>query len=279
MSAARRAPVFVRVKPLGKGKTGTSEARGSFQHDEGGFSLNGKQFSFPTAVVGDSTDQEGAYALCHVDSYISDFLDGVDVNVLAYGQTGSGKTHTTFGPPGLMERAGNGDFGTELVAEYGLFPRALYTILDRVQEMRAAGRTLVLTASCVELSYGMNLDMLFGKMPAFTNMQLKPAKLFGQTEVALSTRDDAISLFAALATRNSRATLMNDSSSRSHCFVTLTLLDATGGRDAIRESRLQFVDMAGSERLKDAHGKVTHAQILQMHILAAVAAPCAVCIL
>lgn len=93
-------------------------------------------------------------------------------------------------------------------------------------------------------------------MPAFTNMQLKPAKLFGQTEVVLRTRDDALGLFAALATRNSRATLMNDSSSRSHCFVTLTLLEAVDGHKAVRESRLQFVDMAGSERLQDAHGKV-----------------------
>ena len=56
--------------------------------------------------------------------------------------------------------------------------------------------------------------------------------------MALGTRDDAIGLFAALATRNSRATLMNDSSSRSHCFVTLTLLEATGGGDAVRGSRL-----------------------------------------
>ena len=256
-SRASRAPVFVRVKPLGKGKTGTSETRGTLQQNAPqGFSLNGKQFNFPTQVIGDSTDQEGAYALGDVDSYVCDFLNGIDVNVLAYGQTGSGKTHTTFGPPGLMERAGRGEFGTELVAEYGLFPRALYAILDRMVEKRSAGRKLLLTASCVELSYGMNLDMIFGKMPAFTNMQLKPARLFGQTEVALSSRDDALSLFAALATRNSRATLMNDSSSRSHCFVTLNLLDATDGVDAIRESRLQFVDMAGSERLKDAHGKV-----------------------
>lgn len=257
MATGGRAPVYVRIKPLGKGKTGTSEVRGSLQHhDEANFSINDKPFTFPRAVLGDSVEQEAAYAHSGMDSYVSDFLDGIDVNVLAYGQTGSGKTHTTFGPPGLMERAGSGAFGTQIVPEYGLFPRALYSVIDRVQDMRSTGRKLLLTASCVELSYGMNMDMLFGKMPAFTNMQLKPARLFGQTEVALGSRDDALGLFAALATRNSRATLMNDSSSRSHCFVTLTLLDATEGENTIRESRLQFVDMAGSERLLDAHGKI-----------------------
>ena len=47
--------------------------------------------------------------------------------------------------------------------------------------------------------------------------------------------DDPEGLAAGLIDRaggNSRATLMNDSSSRSHCFVTLTLLEATAGAAA-----------------------------------------------
>ena len=55
-----RAPVFVRVKPLGAGKTGTSETRGSLKHDNDTFTLNGKAFDFPTAVIGDNVDQDGA---------------------------------------------------------------------------------------------------------------------------------------------------------------------------------------------------------------------------
>ena len=249
-----RAPVFVRVKPLGAGKTGTSETRGSLKHDNDTFTLNGKAFDFPTAVIGDNVDQDGAYSLGDVDSYVADFLDGVDVNVLAYGQTGSGKTHTTFGPPGLMDRAGKGEFGTEVIPEYGLFPRALMAILDRLGSLDSGGNRALLTASAVELAYGMNMDMLFGKCPTFADLTRKPCTLYGQTEVVLRGREDALGLFAALATRNQRATAMNDSSSRSHCFVTLMLHVADGSGKTLRQSRLQFVDMAGSERLKDAHG-------------------------
>ena len=122
-----------------------------------------------------------------MDSYLTDFMNGTDVNVLAYGQTGSGKTHTTFGPPGLMERAGRGEFGTDVIPEYGVFPRALMAIIDRVA---AAGSNFLLTASAVELAYGMNLDMLCGKMPAFIDKVAKPNSLYGQSEAVLASRDD-----------------------------------------------------------------------------------------
>ena len=46
---------------------------------------------------------------------------------------------------------------------------------------------------------------------------------------------------------------MNDSSSRSHCFVWLTLRRLDSATDDVRTSRFQFVDLAGSERLSEAH--------------------------
>ena len=75
------------------------------------------------------------------------------------------------------------------------------------------------------------------------------------TEKILESMADIRELFAALATRNTAATMMNDSSSRSHCFAFLTLRIHDKQSDAIRTSRFQFVDLAGSERLKDAHGQ------------------------
>ena len=77
----------------------------------------------------------------------------------------------------------------------------------------------------------------------------------GMTEKILESMADIRELFAALATRNTAATMMNDSSSRSHCFAFLTLRIHDKQSEAIRTSRFQFVDLAGSERLKDAHGQ------------------------
>jgi hypothetical protein len=56
---------------------------------------------------------------------------------MAYGQTGSGKTHTVFGPPGILARAGAGEYGTDIHHDYGLFPRGVITIFRRVEELRA----------------------------------------------------------------------------------------------------------------------------------------------
>ena len=77
------------------------------------------------------------------------------------------------------------------------------------------------------------------------------------TEMPLDTWSDLRKVYSALATRNTAATMMNNSSSRSHCFAFLTLRVLDVPLDTVRTSRFQFVDLAGSERLADAHGDVS----------------------
>ena len=57
---------------------------------------------------------------------------------------------------------------------------------------------------------------------------------------------DVVHLAAAVESRLTRGTLMNHNSSRSHCVAVLKLTVLEGG--AVRESRLQFFDLMGSER-------------------------------
>ena len=57
---------------------------------------------------------------------------------------------------------------------------------------------------------------------------------------------DVVHLAAAVESRLTRRTLMNHNSSRSHCVAVLKLTVLEGG--AVRESRLQFFDLMGSER-------------------------------
>ena len=83
----------------------------------------------------------------------------------------------------------------------------------------------------------------------------KPPRLFGMTELVLDSKASLRHVYAALASRNTQATLMNDSSSRSHCFAILTLRTRDAAADSVSTSRFSFVDLAGSERLKDAHGE------------------------
>merc|ERR1711998_284170 len=83
-----------------------------------------------------------------------------------------------------------------------------------------------------------------------------PPRLYGMTELPLNTPEDVLRTFQALASRNTAGTTMNDSSSRSHCFVFLNLYTHEDGQ--VRRNRFQFVDMAGSERLSEAHGGQTN---------------------
>ena len=82
----------------------------------------------------------------------------------------------------------------------------------------------------------------------------QPPRMYGMVELPMETPDDVLRIFAAIASRNTAGTLMNDSSSRSHCICWLTLFAHDKATDAVRRNRFQFVDLAGSERVKEASG-------------------------
>ncbi len=80
-------------------------------------------------------------------------------------------------------------------------------------------------------------------------------RLFGQNEHPLeSFPADMYVCFAALATRNTAGTGLNDSSSRTHALASLTLRKYDPEADTVLTSTFKFFDLAGNERLKDAHG-------------------------
>ena len=62
------------------------------------------------------------------------FLDGYNVTFMAYGQTGTGKTHTMFGSQ-LGEVKNFETDSEEMPKQWGLFPRALISALDRIKVM------------------------------------------------------------------------------------------------------------------------------------------------
>ncbi|EOD20793.1 hypothetical protein EMIHUDRAFT_117465 [Emiliania huxleyi CCMP1516] len=273
----------VRMKPLGAGGGGgeRSSASGApsgvtFSAPKAEVTVDGRLFSYPSHVIAPEMDQQALYdAFMPVN--MQAFVDGVNVNVIAYGQTGSGKTHTVFGPPGILARAAAGELGDGVDQDYGLFPRGVLGAVDTVGKLRQEGIAAVLTASAVELSIMGNEDMLARSETAVRraandgagtsqwssaalgvalDKASDPPRLCGMTELPLDSPADVRLLCGALATRNTAGTLMNNTSSRSHCFAFLTLrvLKDEAGVARVRTSRFQFVDLAGSERLKDAHG-------------------------
>lgn len=284
----------VRIKPLGAGSGGVESSANSSEPDLlqpvvydvennnidiATSSGRSRRFKYPTKVIPPSDSQADMYAQ-YMPMRVDAFLEGFDVNIMAYGQTGSGKTHTMFGPPGIMTRAANADYGLEPTADYGLYPRGVLDIVNRVRELNDSGTTFnyVLVASAVEVGIFGKVDMFVqaesgGGEVDWNELETKhdqcgvqldrvaePKYLYGQTEVNLHDEDRNIyRTFAAIATRNTMGTGMNNSSSRTCCFAFLTLYCHDSNTDCVRKSTFQFVDLAGSERLKDAHnGNTNH---------------------
>jgi hypothetical protein len=172
-----------------------------------------------------------------------------------------------------MARAGRGDYGVAVDPGYGIFPRALLAVYARA---KALGAACVLTCSTIELSMLGNRDMLDKTRKKATqglcsaecfgvtiDKTAKPPRMYGMREIVLERDADLLRVFAALATRNTATTGLNDSSSRTHCFAFLKLYVTEDGGETVRCSRFQFVDLAGSERLKEAQGSSDYRQSLQ----------------
>lgn len=247
----------VRVKPLGAG-AGGGEASSVQAIDEGvtqtvafdaeraRVTVDGREFTYPSHVIAPDMSQEQLYD-AFMPPRVTQFLEGVDVNIMAYGQTGSGKTHTMFGPPGIMAEAGAGKFGDDVNPNYGLFPRGLLDVVNAVAELNRGDKRAVLTASVVELGMAGNVDLLLSaaemkarsknnhgtwvngavSLGVALDKAPDPPRLYGMTELTLESPSDTMAVFAGLATRNTAATLMNDSSSRSHWYVVLSLASGT----------------------------------------------------
>lgn len=211
----------------------------------------GSTATFPQAVIGPDRTQTEAFEQA-IPPLMNAFLKGHDVNLIAYGPTGSGKTHTLFGPPGLLGVAGAGGLGLAEHEDYGMFPRAAMRLVRRLQD-EGAGQPWVLTATAVELHLAGNLDLLDSKSTVHIDQRDKVCKLYGATEHRIERPEDLMPVFAAANSRTTCATGAHDASSRSHCFVVLTLWRLLPG-GGVRMSRFQFADLAGSERLSDSAG-------------------------
>ena len=265
---------IVRIKPLGAGGGGVEKSSTGYLDGEAAIRYNSyegitvkhasgeKLYTYPKHIIPPSVNNEALYDQ-FLPQRIDAFFNGINVNIMAYGQTGTGKTHTMFGPPGIMERAGKGQYnGIEIEDTYGIFPRSLIHIFHRAKE----DNNCILTCSAVELSMFGNKCMFDtervskaqGMMSAerfgvTIDKACKPPKMYGMVEHILHNEEDVLRVFTAIATRNTKGTGMNDNSSRTHCFVFLKLHTKVN-EDDVRISRFQFVDLAGSERIEEATG-------------------------
>jgi hypothetical protein len=256
---------YTKIKPLGEGNSdangGTTSSKViSWDEIKGTISVNDKTYDqFNKNLTPESTQIYCYEIICK--PLVDKWLEGFDVDLLTYGQTGSGKTYTMFGPPLSMEIAAKklGNNGKNTISpegilseDHGFILRTGFDALNMVSDLNSRSNCkAVLHGSMVEMSIltlldQSVLDLLNNKKICFID---KEHHLQGAKMILLENSNDLVKLAAAVETRSTRETKMNVASSRSHC-VTIYTLSILEDNNMIRQSRIQFFDLMGSERFK-----------------------------
>ena len=229
---------YCRIKPLNadsaKQSGGVASAKRitGWDEDSGMVELSGEAYKFARSTLPPNSSQAHVYDVI-AQPLVRAWLEGYDVDLISYGQTGAGKTFTMFGPPFSMAAAakelgsnGSGISGDGiLLEEHGFILRAGFEALAAVESINSCGGRAVLHGSMVEMSI-MSLvdqsviDLLNNRQTCYVDKQ---HHLQGARLVPLQTAADIVNMAAAVETRLTRGTKMNDTSSRSHCVTVFTM--------------------------------------------------------
>ncbi|KAH9597636.1 Kinesin motor domain [Trypanosoma melophagium] len=211
-----------------------------------------KTFTFD-AVLADSTEQQETYEYIGVP--VLDYvLKGYNSTILAYGQTGSGKTHSMLGPAG-----GKLNCFTSRSPYYesrGLIPRFAEALFNDLARFNPTERKWRVSASMFEI-YMENIIDLFCTGPQATEYRIREDTLSKAVYVESLEQVECMNAMqllelvrSGMQRRHTAATESNDTSSRSHCILSLFLEQRDLLSDgSITLSRLNFVDLAGSEKV------------------------------
>eukprot|EP00884_Botryococcus_braunii_P012461 jgi/Botrbrau1/21215/Bobra.39_2s0016.1 len=204
-------------------------------------------------IADELTAQEDMFCLVGAP-VIENVMAGFNSSIFAYGQTGSGKTHTILGQPCDPDQR-------------GLAPRMLERLFQRISEEEdRSGRDVRYSCRCSFLEiYNESISDLLNT--SAVNLQLREdvkrgCYVDGLSDHIVLNQDDAMALILRGAeNRRVSETRMNRESSRSHSVFTCTLESSTrsaSGITSIRFSRLNIIDLAGSERNKTSGATGDH---------------------
>ncbi|KAJ0392820.1 hypothetical protein P43SY_009960 [Pythium insidiosum] len=200
-----------------------------------------KKFTFDAAISSDATQMD-VYNKAATD-IVESVVNGFNGTIFAYGQTGAGKSHTMEGY-------------SEPPEEKGIIPNSFKHIFDRIAA-ESNTKQFMVYASYLEI-YNEEIRDLLASDPK-NRLELKENLETGVYVKDLISRQvtgeaeiDAV-MQQGKKNRSVGATLMNQTSSRSHSMFTITVeacSNAVGvdGKQHICVGKLNLVDLAGSER-------------------------------
>jgi len=193
-----------------------------------------------------------------------DVLKGYNGTILAYGQTGSGKTYSMYGPEewnGKPISKLTPDEAIEHMKHIGIIPRCMNYIFHDLKKPSDNKRWLVKIAS-IEIYVDAINDLLNFKKKKKDRIKIRIRQLPDGSTFASGIREvecrNNIELMEQITKANGNrtvsATKMNATSSRSHSIVQV-FVEQTRRDGSILNSKLNFVDLAGSEKVKKTGAK------------------------
>lgn len=173
-------------------------------------------------------------------------LEGIDTTIFVYGQTGSGKTHTMLGPP-------NEDFKFN-----GMIYSGLNDVYKRI-EAKEEFEEFFLSCSYIEIYNEQIFDLLSkpeelkNPLTIFEDTNNKKFLVKGKTQVKIESIEEVFKILKYGETNRRYAeTYFNHKSSRSHTIFSVSIRVtkiADNSESFVKESTINFVDLAGNERL------------------------------
>lgn len=214
--------------------------------------LREKKFVFDTLLDMDCPQDEMYEKVA--SKTIEDFTNGYHGTLFAYGNSGSGKTYSIVGPDEIVEFLAK-DFSVvpeDIQKLYGVIPRATISIFNAINEYTAGGATVSLMASYIEIYNETITCLLNGK----ENLKVQEIpkvgfNISGKEERACLCPEDIFKvLYIGTKNKTVGGTLQNARSSRSHTLLSLEMKVKTMDGSE-RSSKLNIVDLAGSEKLRN----------------------------
>uniref|UniRef100_A0A914QUL8 Kinesin-like protein n=1 Tax=Panagrolaimus davidi TaxID=227884 RepID=A0A914QUL8_9BILA len=202
---------------------------------------NQKQFNMDKVFEQNATQEE---IFGYVQPLIATVINGIHGTIFAYGQTGSGKTHTMIGSD----------------ENHGIIPRAIEMIfiaLNEESEKRNDNFKFKISCTALQIYCEKTYDLLNGN----EKIEIPISDIFKNAkEVEVKSSDECMEILkCGLEQRKVSGTSMNETSSRSHAILTLTLKTEYFKENKKHEriSRLNMVDLAGSESRKHTNNNKT----------------------
>ncbi|KAI9101785.1 P-loop containing nucleoside triphosphate hydrolase protein [Phlyctochytrium arcticum] len=199
-------------------------------------------------VFGAESFQTSVFEECGVKDMVSRGLDGYATAIFAFGQTGSGKSYTMTGPP-----------GAEMHPEHsGIILRSLMYIFEQIHQRSDAQFTV--RASYLEIYNEHVHDLMNTAAQTSLPVRWTAQRGFYVENLLIlecQTLDDCMAVLQeGLRNRTTRAHQLNEHSSRSHSMMILSIdsqvQDPLGGEPVKRYGKIKFVDLAGSEKVKES---------------------------